>query len=147
MAVNYSSQPTSNSGNQLPLFGNHQISPADSASNSPHNASPTSPRSNLQQQYHLPGQVRQLRPLKSPLYVPAALRPTERPMRASPTTPPKSQHGSLENLENAGHARVDQAIAAPSDLEVADSAGFADEVLGPVTGEPTREHWKVSTSY
>lgn len=141
MALNYSSQPTTDPNTQLPLFGNHQISPADSASNSPHNASPTSPRSNPQP-FHVPGQVRQLRPLKSPLYVPAALRPTERPIRSSPSTPPKSHPGSVESLVKAGHADIDPA-AGPVDLDETDHAGFVDEDLGPVTGDPSRDHWKV----
>ncbi|ERF70003.1 hypothetical protein EPUS_03555 [Endocarpon pusillum Z07020] len=138
MALNHPTQTYTHPNNQLPLFGAHQISPADSATNSPNNASPTSPRSHTPLQYHVPGQVRQLRPMKSPLYVPAALRPTERPNKNPPTTPPKSLHGSLESLDD-GFA--DDTRSAPLDLVVAND-WFADEELGEVTGEPTREHWK-----
>lgn len=146
MALNSSTQPPSHPNNQLPLFGAHQISPAESAMNSPNNASPTSPRSHHSLQYHIPGQVRQLRPMKSPLYVPAALRPTERPTKNTPSTPPKSLHGSLDSLENGtveGQPKVD-GRKVPLDL-VVENDWIADEVLGDVTGEPTREHWKVST--
>jgi hypothetical protein len=146
MALNYSTQTYTHPNNQLPLLGAHQISPADSATNSPNNASPTSPRSHTHLQYHVPGQVRQLRPMKSPLYVPAALRPTERPEKHTPMTPPKSLHGSLESLESGaleGHMSI-QNRRVPLDL-VVENNWIADENLGDVTGEPTREHWKVST--
>ncbi len=147
MAVNYSTQTYTHPNNQLPLFGAHQISPADSATNSPNNVSPTSPRSHNYVQYHIPGQVRQLRPMKSPLYVPAALRPTERLDKTTPMTPPKSLHGSLESLENRtmdGHSNTDGRIA-PLDI-VVENNWIGDENLGDVTGEPTRDHWKVSTT-
>lgn len=146
MAVNYSTQTYTSPNNQLPLFGAQQISPADSATNSPNNVSPTSPRAHNYVQYHIPGQVRQLRPMKSPLYVPAALRPTERPERTNPMTPPKSLHASLESLENRktdGHVNNDSRTA-PLDL-VVENRWIGNEHLGEVTGEPTREHWKVST--
>jgi hypothetical protein len=144
MALNYSTQTYTNPSNQLPLFGSHQISPADSATNSPNNASPTSPRSHTSLQYHIPGQVRQLRPMKSPLYVPAALRPTERPSRNPPMTPP-SMHGSLDSLDTAaaeGNTKV-ESRRVPQDI-IVENNWIADENLGDVTGEPTREHWKVS---
>lgn len=84
--------------------------------------------------------------MKSPLYVPAALRPTERPNKNPPTTPPKSLHGSVDSLLDGfteGSVK-DDTRSAPLDLVVAND-WFADEELGEVTGEPTREHWKVST--
>lgn len=143
MAGNYSSQTHDQPNNQPPLFGTQQMSPAESAMNSPNNASPTSPRFQNQLQHHVPGQVRQLRPMKSPLYVPAALRPTERPNKNTPPTPPKSLQGSLDSLQDEGHASVDS-LRAPVDLVVGND-WIANEDLGEVTGEPTREHWKVST--
>ena len=147
MALSYSTQTYTQSNNQLPLFGAQQISPADSATDSLNNASPTSPRSHNSLQYHIPGQVRQLRPMKSPLYVPAALRPTERPNKNPPMTPPKSMHGSLDSLEDgkAGGTTTAHSRTVPLDLVVANT-WIADENLGEVTGEPTREHWKVSTT-
>lgn len=143
--MNYSTQTYTYSNTQLPLFGAQHISPSDSATSSPNNASPISPRSQTHQQYHLPGQVRQLRPMKSPLYVPAALRPTERPDKNLPMTPPKSLHGSLDSLENGTvneHSNNDSQRAA-LDI-VVENNWIADEILEDVTGEPTRDHWKVS---
>jgi hypothetical protein len=146
MALNYSAQPYTHPNTQLPLLGAQQISPADSATNSPNNVSPTSPRSHHPHlQYHVPGQVRQLRPMKSPLYVPAALRPTERPNKDTPMTPPKSLHGSLDSLENAAQSNAD-GRKAPLDL-VVENNWVADENLGDVTGEPARDHWKVGTGF
>lgn len=55
-------------------------------------------------------------------------------------TPPKSLHGSLENLE-AG--TLGGPSNEPVDL-VVENDWIADEDLGEVTGEPTKEHWKVS---
>jgi hypothetical protein len=144
MALNYSTQTYTHPSNQLPLFGAQQISPVDSASNSPNNASPTSARSQTHLQYHVPGQVRQLRPMKSPLYVPAALRPTERPSKNTPMTPPKSLHGSLDSLENGNAEATMESGRTPLDL-VVENDWIANEQLGEVTGDPTRDHWKVST--
>ena len=104
MAVNYTSALSCHpSTNQLPFYTSpQQPSPTDSAIPTPQNVSPTSPRMDTCLKYQLPNQVRQLRPPKSPLYVPAALRPTERPGRQAPITPPKSLRGSLDSLEEAG---------------------------------------------
>ncbi|OJJ45834.1 hypothetical protein ASPZODRAFT_133698 [Penicilliopsis zonata CBS 506.65] len=78
---------------QIAIYGHP--SPTNSA-NTTANNSPTSP----QLTHALPLQSRQLRPPKAPLYVPAALRPTERPQRTSPPTPPRSVNGSLDSLNN-----------------------------------------------
>ena len=89
--------------------------------------------------YQVPNHVRQLRPPKSPLYVPAALRPTERPLRQSPMTPPKSLHGSLDSLEQAGFDGTISAGGGPA-FELV----FPEVELGEVTGPPNKDHWKVS---
>lgn len=142
MALNYPTRTYTYPDNQLPLFAAPQISPADSAPTSPNNTSPTSPRSHNYIQYHIPGQIRQLRPMKSPLYVPAALRPTERPGKNRPMTPPRSLQGSLDSLEiRAADGNSNESRDAPSDL-VIENHWLADENLGDVTGEPTRAHWK-----
>ena len=60
-------------------------------------------------------------------------------------TPPKSLHGSLESLETEGRSDAD-ARKAPLDL-VVENNWVADEDLGEVTGEPTKEHWKVSIGF
>lgn len=133
---------TTTPANPISVYGNP--SPVNTASNSP-----TSPR-----QQYLPLQTRQLRPPKGPLYVPAALRPTERPQKASPPSPPRSVHGSLDGL-NDGSEEPQPALTRRSTIESAVSDGISKlaqdewmkhEHLGEVTGLPTREHWKVRSN-
>jgi hypothetical protein len=142
MAVNYASALNCNpSNNQLPFYtSQQQPSPTDSAIPTPQNISPTSPRMDTCLKYQLPNQVRQLRPPKSPLYVPAVLRPTERPGRQGPLTPPKSLHGSLDSLNEAGFGGGTGRGGAP----LFDFA-LPEEELGEVTGPPNRDHWKVGS--
>jgi hypothetical protein len=137
MAVNYPAQ--NHDPIQSPFYpSQQQPSPTDSAPPTPRNVSPTSPRMDTYVKYQLPSHVRQLRPPKSPLYVPAVLRPTERPVRQPPMTPPKSLHGSLDSLEGAGLDRgIDADVAPPFDFV------FPEEELGEVTGPPNKDHWKV----
>jgi hypothetical protein len=134
------------SANQISVYGHP--SPVNSVSATPANNSPTSPR--LQ---HLPLQSRQLRPLKCPLYVPAALRPTERPQKSSPPTPPRSAHGSLDSLNDEEPSTL---VSRRSTMEsnfnntiskLAENEWMKTEHLGQVTGLPTREHWKVSIPF
>lgn len=145
MAVNYPAPNYNQTSNQVPFYTaqqqqQQQHSPADSAPPTPHNLSPTSPRMDTFLKYQLPNHVRQLRPPKSPLYVPAVLRPTERPVRQPPMTPPKSLHSSLNSLEEAGFdGRMGGDGAPPLHLV------FPEEPLGEVTGPPTKDYWKVST--
>jgi hypothetical protein len=94
-------------------------------------------------QQHGPNPYKQLRPLKSPLYVPAVLRPTEHFCSPSPMTPPKSLHGSLDNLQDhetrSGSPETEHGL----DIEAYDPTWIQDEDLGDVTGPPTKAHWKV----
>ncbi|KAF1811708.1 hypothetical protein P152DRAFT_368065, partial [Eremomyces bilateralis CBS 781.70] len=96
---------------------------------------------------HLQLPLRKGRQLKSPLYVPAVLRPTERPVRHSPPkdgnssdgSPPKSAGAS--SPESARERRdtggsLESHLSRPVDDEF-------EETLGTVTGPPTRDHWKV----
>ena len=138
MAANYNASDKDSDASQLSLYNAQQQSSPDSAPSTPHNISPTSPRMDLFMKYPVPNHVRQLRPPKSPLYVPAVLRPTERPARQSPTTPPKSLHGSLDSLEESGFdGKISVEGAPPLDMV------FPEEELGEVTGPPNRDHWKV----
>ncbi|KAL9598543.1 MAG: hypothetical protein Q9219_004445 [cf. Caloplaca sp. 3 TL-2023] len=129
--------------------GLQQFSPSDSAANTPINQSPVSPHNPFNFS-GLPLTGRQLRPLKSPMYVPAALRPTERPHRPSPLTPPRSLHGSTDSLDRAGESRpVSRRSTASSKTKgplgkVNDSDTIVDddENFPPVEGMPTRQHWK-----
>lgn len=150
--------------NQISLYGHP--SPANSsatttANTSPNtttNSSPTSPRLTTANLHQLPLQSRQLRPPKAPLYVPAALRPTERPQKQSPPTPPRSVHGSLDCLNDSMEFQVQQVqepISRRSTMEstfsasngvskLAEDKWMKNEHLGLVTGLPTKDHWKVS---
>jgi hypothetical protein len=142
---------TSATPSQISVYG--QPSPTNSAHNSatntPSNNSPTSPRMATASLHQLPLQSRQLRPLKGPLYVPAALRPTERPVKSSPITPPRSVHGSLDSLEDST-----EPISRRSTMEsqhsgisqVAQHEWMKTEDLGEVVGQPTREHWKADSA-
>ncbi|KAJ5704280.1 hypothetical protein N7493_011418 [Penicillium malachiteum] len=130
--------------NQISVYGHP--SPTHSTTTTPSNNSPTSPRLATAHLHQLPLQSRQLRPLKGPLYVPAALRPTERPQKSSPITPPRSVHGSLDSLSED----TAEPISRRSTMESKSSSISKDaeeewmrtEQLGEVTGEPTHAHWK-----
>ncbi|PYI00367.1 hypothetical protein BO78DRAFT_44944 [Aspergillus sclerotiicarbonarius CBS 121057] len=124
-------------------------SPVNSAETSPANNSPTSPR-----YQHFPLQSKQLRPLKGPLYVPAALRPMERPQKASsPPTPPRSVHGSLDSLNESEvgvpvsrRSTMESYNSAPAVSKLAEDEWMKNEHLGEVTGLPTRDHWKADSA-
>ena len=132
---------------QYTLFNpqSQQISPINSATATPQNASPTSPRTGPPP--HLPVQSRQLRPPKAPLYVPAVLRPTNPPKRAvrqSPLTPPQSMNNSFDDLENARTlSRRSTGDSGKFGLGAITEAEYSTEGLGKVTALPTRDHWKV----
>ena len=132
MATDYATQTFAIPENQR--FASQQPSPASSAS-------PASPRMQDYLQQVAPNPYKQLRPLKSPLYVPAVLRPTEHFSTMSPMTPPKSLQGSLDNLQE------DHVAQSPdeqrTDLDGFDPEWLQSEELGDVTGPPTKEHWKV----
>ncbi|MCJ1303357.1 hypothetical protein MMC08_006166 [Hypocenomyce scalaris] len=128
-------------GSQVQLYSSQQLSPTNSTLGT---ASPTSPQ-NSTLYPDLPLHTKQLRPLKSPMYVPAVLRPTERPPR-QPLTPPRSVHGSLESLDG-----IAQTLTQRSSEESKKQEGFGNDTeeavvedcnLPNVTGPPAKEHWK-----
>lgn len=160
--------------------GNPYTSPVASAGPSPPQsyqqtqgayATPTSqtpPSSNVSPTtYHSHLHVRQLRQPKQPLYIPAALRPTDMatpptniPNRPrAPDTPPASKDNSFDSgksevaaLEEMGGVPI-RGAAEESDLAKlrrglsrAASEGLDDD-LSDVTGPPSRAHWKVSLEY
>lgn len=163
MAVNFAAAPTATNLAQ-PLYkpqyygypSQHQ-SPDSSDTASPTSFSPTSPQSS-----HLANPLRQLRPPKKPLYVPAVLRPTERPSRNSP--PSRSSGASSSNdlitpPSSSGSSPV-QSVAVEEDEDTAlrkflgggaVSSGVSrivgdewnEKKIEPVTGSPTKDHWKV----
>ncbi|KAL4786329.1 hypothetical protein BJX76DRAFT_124043 [Aspergillus varians] len=131
---------------QFSIYG--QPSPMNSGSSSPSNNSSTSPR-----QQYLPLQTRQLRPPKAPLYVPAALRPTERPSKPSPPTPPHSVHGSFDSLndgetgETVTRRLTIESVGSGGGIsKLAENEWMKNEDLGEVTGLPTRDHWKADSA-
>lgn len=130
-----------------------------SESSTPAGLSPTSPSGRPNALSALPPHIlyqsRQLRPPKSPLYVPAALRPTEPPTKysppkhglkamgksqSSPPTPPHSAEGDADNAETLKKL-LGEGLAKNSMTRI-----VTDEwkELEDVQGAPTREHWKVS---
>lgn len=136
------------SPSQYTLYGtqSQQISPVNSENATPNNHSPTSPRTSLLPSY-MPPLGRQLREPRSPLYVPAVLRPTEPPRRVtkpSPLTPPQSTHNSFDDLENARTlSRRSTGDSGKFGLGAITEAEWSTEGLGKVTALPTRDHWKV----
>lgn len=131
--------------NQISVYGHP--SPTNSSTTTPSNNSPTSPRLTTASLHQLPLQSRQLRPPKGPLYVPAALRPTERPQKSSPITPPRSAHGSLDSLNEDVEPISRRSTMESKSSGISKSAEnewMKTESLGEVTGHPTRDHWKVS---
>lgn len=132
---------------QISIYGHP--SPANSATATPTNNSPTSPRMTTAAVHQFPLQSRQLRKPKSPLYVPAVLRPTERSHKPSPLTPPRSVHGSLDSLNDGDTSmlirRQSTADSTKSGIsKLAEDEWMKGEDLGEVTGDPKRDHWKVS---
>lgn len=137
------------SPSQYTLYNSQQISPLSSAPATPNDASPTSPRA-FPSLAHLPAHTRQLRPPKSPLYVPAVLRPTEPPKRqpkASPLTPPHSIHNSFDDLTTPPLSRRNTGDDAKFGLGAGAEAEWDVEGLGKVTSLPTRAHWKVCQQF
>jgi len=137
---------------QLPLYGAPQgSSPVNSVTATPTNVSPTSPRTpNPFLQHQLPLASRQLRPPKSPLYVPAVLRPTERPTKQpSPLTPPRSVSSSMDSIHDGVAPGVSRSSTADSKNglgPVLEDTWRVEEEFGEVTGQPTREHWKADSA-
>ena len=152
------SQPQQIHHNCYNHHNHHQMSPANSQPPTPINISPISLR-NPALFPNMPHVTRQLRPPKSPMYIPAVLRPTERPQRHSPLTPPRSLHGSTDSLDGAhgGHAsKPPSRHGTTNELERHSSSGSSGSIReievasqqqesawGQVTGPPSRAHWKL----
>lgn len=114
--------------------------PANATTSPSSSISPPSPRS-AYLAAHLQPQA-QIRQPKTPLYIPAVLRPTEKPTRNSP---PKSGKASLDG--ERGQAlpadRVNNLKTAETSISRVTTEDWNDDALGKVTGPPTRDHWKV----
>jgi hypothetical protein len=139
--------PYTTSPSQYTMYGTQSqpISPANSANATPHNASPTSPRTPAG--LPLPVHPRTLRPPKSPLYVPAVLRPTDPPKRVikqSPITPPQSMNNSFDSLNNFRPlSRTSTVDSGKFGLGKIAEGSWDLSGLPKVTDLPNRDHWKV----
>lgn len=144
--------------------GSRNTSPISSASGTPTNISPTSPRHS--NSFSTPnGQPRQLRPPKCPMYVPAVLRPTRHNLKREssgaasdtttkssilPITPPRSAGSSFEDAASFHKFGID-AVSTRKMGDFGPMPGvtriitdeWAEEKMEDVTGYPTRDHWKV----
>jgi hypothetical protein len=128
---------------------------------SPTNISPTSFHSG-----HSRHNARQLRQPRQPLYVPAALRPSDKlgrptdiPARPrAPDTPPTSNENSFDSIRSESPHAIEftsNFLAGQYDAAEVDSirrgltraeSEALEEELGEVTGEPTTAHWKPDES-
>jgi len=148
----YTTPPNSQPGRQH--FVHPQYSPIHANPSTPMNQSPT--RSQAPNYTNLPLTSRHVRSPKSPLYIPAALRPTDRPQHITPLTPPRSVHGSTDSLVNPapGHplcrrsTDVKRQTSRPLTELAEDEQTIAlqNTDLPSITGPPTREHWKPDTT-
>lgn len=106
-------------------------------------------RSEFANRYNASQYHQQLRPMKGPMYVPAVLRPTEKPARQSP---PRNNTQNSRPGDDSWSAIVgaEQLSASPpSSSGITTRTGVTDltndELTdGPVTGLPSTNHWKVS---
>ena len=117
-----------------------QFTPPSSSETISNVQSPVSPRTSWSIPQHLQMPTRQIRQRQGPMYVPAVLRPTEKPARSSP---PKGSaaYGSPESMDEFGGA--DRPAGIVPHLSRIVTEEWNEEVLGPVTGTPSRNHWKV----
>ena len=104
--------------------------------------SPISPRASWHIPQHLQMPTRQIRQRQGPLYVPAVLRPTEKPARSSPPKTGGQQFGSPESMDEFMGDGMATGLV-PHLSRIVTEEWNNEEVLGPVTGTPSRNHWKV----
>ena len=128
-----------------------QFTPMGSGANTPTNVSPTSPRTagNFPAHAH---HAPPIRPLKTPIYVPAALRRTEKPGRQSPPKIDSANHtptGSFSGVGPSSHAAGDATLLSPiSRIATEDWNSIYDNApLSPVAGPITKNHWQVCSIF
>ncbi|KAF2124680.1 hypothetical protein P153DRAFT_301284 [Dothidotthia symphoricarpi CBS 119687] len=125
-----------------------QYSPTGSAMHTPMNISPSSPRNTqapMHQQQHMG-----IRPLKTAIGVPAALRKTERPIKQSP---PKvdsartSPNNGWVGGSPFGQLSNDRAVTPVSQVGNEDMHSIYNDVpMSPTAGPITRNHWQADGS-
>jgi hypothetical protein len=125
-----------------PYTSQAQITPPNSGDSLEASFSPVSPKNTWSLPPHLQAQSGQLRPRKVPMYVPAVLRPTEKPTRQSPPKTNPLSFG-LESPGLDGPAGLGECFV-PVGVSRVVTEEWNEELLGPVTGPPTRNHWMVS---
>ncbi|KAI9811536.1 MAG: hypothetical protein M1826_003139 [Phylliscum demangeonii] len=92
--------------------------------------------------------MRQARSSRMPQYRPAVLRPTERPSRFLPLTPPQSSSNSLDSLQSAdspyslSRQSTGDSTTKVGWASILDLDGSGPALGGKGTGTPTRDHWK-----
>ena len=126
------------------------FSPLSSTSTTPSANSPTSPRQSIGTYPMHPPQTlpkhpatRQLHPPKSPLFIPAVLRPTERPPRPAPLTPPRSIHSSTDSLASPTTPRNTSPPPPMTIITTLSRTSTRSSLpTSPITAHPTRTHWK-----
>lgn len=171
MAVSFAPAPRVHDSPSQPyyptysLYTNGEPSPQDSQAGTPSSYSPNNTRAGYDHlPPHLAYQSRQLRPPRIPTYVPAVLRPTERPNRCSPPkaaqkrisrpgsgplTPPSSAGNSFEETVDEDEddeevlRRVLEDGMAQSGISRIVTDEWKNRPVEDVTGLPTRDHWKV----
>lgn len=111
------------------------------SSESPSNQSPISPRSTFNVPAHLRMHSAQIKQPKGPLYVPAVLRPTEKPARCSP--PKKNGFGSMDSGVNMDNSDPSLEAIGPGKINRLETELYNDEEMQEVTGSPSRNGWKV----
>jgi hypothetical protein len=116
----------------------------ESGPNTPINVSPTSPRTTS----HLPTYPQHaplLRPLKTPGYIPAALRRTEKPGGRSPPSADSGSDTPNTSWSTGGSLGQTPGDITPiSRIATEDMRSIYDDTpLSPVTGPITRNHWQV----
>ncbi|KIW04853.1 uncharacterized protein PV09_04035 [Verruconis gallopava] len=127
-----------------PYTSQAQFTPPSSSDTVSTVTSPVSPRASWNIPQHLQMHTRQIRQPKGPMYVPAVLRPTEKPVRSSPPKSRGMQYGSPESLDEFGVSERPSGVVPGMSRIVTEE--WNEDVLGPVTGAPSRNHWKPDTA-
>jgi hypothetical protein len=126
-------------------------SPASSTTQTPtsppsdsHQASPSSPRGSWGAN-NVSRQPKQIRTPRAPLYVPAVLRPTEKPLRSSPPNVTFAAP-QFDSAASSQHRSSDSLRTELPALRRMVTEEWLENSMGKVSGPPSRNHWKVCVS-
>lgn len=165
MAVNFAAAPSLSAVAQHPHDPRTFRYPSQSSSSDSSDTatsasiSPSSPQ--IAYNDRAPHPSRQLRAPKKPLYVPAVLRPTERPARSSPPkrdgiapvdeplTPPSSSGTNSQQLSPTDEDEdtvlrkfLGEGVVSGGVTRIVTDE-WNENTMEDVTGSPTKDHWKV----